>query len=424
MPPSDDLLLGDYLDEWLERRRSQLRPTTLRAYRQAIHAYLRPRLGEIPITELDRRTLERHYAWLLASGGLNGKPLSPRTVRHAHAVLHRALKDAFLDGLVDANPAQLARTPKHDPGDVELDDDLQVWTADQAVGFLDLVDDHPLWALWHLAVGTGCRRGELLGLRWKDVDLAGRRIRVRRALSVVDGVTRLLGTKTSRSRTLSIGGSVVDALRRERTEQTARRRDAGDGWADRWGLVLTEPTSAPIDPMTVTREFRRLVRTLDVPVIRFHAPHPRLAAAGAGRAHQGGQRAARTRDDRDDHGHLRAPAAGHGRGRRGTAGGDPAGQPRMNRSSPEAAHCYHIACKQEGCMKTLQVRNLPDDAHRRLKARAALRGQSLSEFARTELMRSLERPTIEELAERVRQLGPTDVSESGADAVRAERDAR
>lgn len=73
-------------------------------------------------------------------------------------------------------------------------------------------------------------------------------------------------------------------------------------------------------------------------------------------------------------------------------------------------------------MKTLQVRNLPDDAHRRLKARAALRGQSLSEFARTELMRSLQRPTIEELAERVRQLGRTEVEESGADAVRAERD--
>lgn len=75
-------------------------------------------------------------------------------------------------------------------------------------------------------------------------------------------------------------------------------------------------------------------------------------------------------------------------------------------------------------MKVLQVRNLPDDVHRRLKARAALRGQSLSEYARIELTRSLERPTIEELAERVRQLGASDVAESGADAVRAERDAR
>lgn len=270
MPSPDSLLLGDYLDEWLERRRSQLRPTTLHGYRQAIDAYLRPQLGDIRITELDRPTLERHYARLLSSGGMNGKSLSPSTVRHAHAILHRALKDAFLDGLLDRNPAQLARTPKRDPATVDLDDDLQVWTSQQAARFLELVDDHPLRALWHLAIGTGGRRGELLGLRWQDVDLVAHQIRIRRALTVVDGVTRLLGTKTSRTRSLSVGDSVVAALERERDEQAARRRSAGEDWADRWGLVFTDGTGAPIVPMTVTREFRRLVRVLDVPVIRFH----------------------------------------------------------------------------------------------------------------------------------------------------------
>lgn len=270
MGSPDDWLLGDYLDDWLERRRSQLRPTTLHGYRQAIDAYLRPQLGAVRLTELDRPTLERHYARLLASGGMNGKPLSPGTVKHAHAILHRALKDAFLDGLLDHNPAQLARTPRRDPGAVELDDDLQVWTSQQAAHFLDLVDDHPLRTLWHLAIGTGCRRGELLGLRWQDVDLGAHQVRVRRALTVVDGVTRLLGTKTSRTRTLSVGDSVVAALERERDEQAAHRRSAGEGWADRWGLVFTDATGAPTEPMTVTREFRRLVRTLDVPVIRFH----------------------------------------------------------------------------------------------------------------------------------------------------------
>lgn len=75
-------------------------------------------------------------------------------------------------------------------------------------------------------------------------------------------------------------------------------------------------------------------------------------------------------------------------------------------------------------MKSLQIRNVPDEAHRRLKARAALEGKSLSEFALGELLRSLQRPTVEELAARVRALGPSGVEESGAEAVRAERDAR
>ena len=88
-------------------------------------------------------------------------------------------------------------------------------------------------------------------------------------MSVVDGVPRLLGTKTSRSRRLSIGPSVVDALRRERAEQL-RRRDAATSWQDRWGLVFTDPDGAPVDPMAVTKEFRRLVREADVPVIRLH----------------------------------------------------------------------------------------------------------------------------------------------------------
>ena len=270
MAGCEDPRLGDHLDEWLARCRSRLRPSTLRCYRQTVDCYLRPHLGERRLSQLDRRALEQLYAHLLAAGGVNDKPLSPRTVQLAHAVLHRALKDAQLDGLLDRNPAELARTPRRDPHAVEAGGDLQVWTAAQATRFLQLVDGHPWRALWHLALGTGARRGELLGLRWQDVDLTSSQVTIRRALTVVDGVARLLGTKTSRTRTLSIGDTVVDALERIRAEQAAARRRLGDEWRDQWGLVLTEDDGEPLDPMGVTREFRQLVRRLDVPVIRLH----------------------------------------------------------------------------------------------------------------------------------------------------------
>ena len=270
MSPSEDPPLGDYLDEWLERRVTDLRPTTWRGYRNAVTAYLEPTLGAARLSSLDRRTIERLYAQLLRSGGRRGRSLSPRTVSYIHAILHAALQDAVLDGLLEANPASRARRPQHDPRATEIDDGPQIWTVEQVAHFLDEVEEHPHRALWHLAVGTGARRGELLGLRWCDVDLDAGVLRIARSLSRVGGVWRLLGTKTSRNRTLSIGASVVAALRREREAQYERRDAAGDAWRDEWGLVFTDGDGSPLDPMRVTREFRRLVRVLDVPVIRLH----------------------------------------------------------------------------------------------------------------------------------------------------------
>jgi integrase len=261
--------LATYLERWLERRRAHLRPSTHSGYGQIARRYLAPTLGDQMLAELDRRAIEEAYAYLLREGGAGGRPLAPRTVRYAHAVLHRALKDAVIDELIDDNPASHAQPPKLDPFGVTLDEEFQVWNAEQAARFLDFVDGHEWRALWHLAVGTGARRGELLGLRWKDVDLDASQVRVRRALSVVDGVVRLLGTKTSQARTLSIGASVVCALQRRRCEQADHRATAGE-WHDRWGLVFTDADGRHLHPMDVTMEFRRVVRSAPVPVIRMH----------------------------------------------------------------------------------------------------------------------------------------------------------
>lgn len=266
----EEPLLGEYLDEWLARRATQLRPTSLRGYRNAIRRYLAPTIGALPMSALDRRTIERLYVQLLTSGGRKGRPLSPNTVSFIHAILHGALEDAVLDDLLEVNPASHARRPTRDPRETEVDEDLHIWTIEQAAHFLDAVDDHPWRAVWHLAVGTGARRGEVLGLRWLDADLEEAAVRIRRSLSVMGGVPRLLGTKTSRNRTVAIGESVVEALVQERDEQAARRRAVGDAWRDEWGLVFTDDRGAPINPMDVTLEFRRLVREIDVPVIRLH----------------------------------------------------------------------------------------------------------------------------------------------------------
>lgn len=264
-----EVSVADYLAEWLERRRSRLSPTTHQSYRQTIACYLTPHLGHLAPGQIDRRLLEGLYAHLLTGGGTDGRPLSPSTVKYVHAVISRALEDARIDGLIATNPARLARPPRHDPRQVTLAEELKVWTPEEAARFLAFVDDHRWRALFHLALGTGARRGELLGLRWQDVDLDAAQVRIRRALSVVDGVTRLLATKTARVRCLSVGGSVVEALRRHREEQE-RLRAAADRWDNEWGLVFTDASGRPIDPKRVTDEFRTLVRRAPVPVVRFH----------------------------------------------------------------------------------------------------------------------------------------------------------
>jgi integrase len=266
---ADDLRLDEYLDEWLDRHRAHVRPATHKSYRQVVRAYLRPHLGDRSLVDLDTTMIEAFYTDLLAGGGVRGKPLSVRSVRYTHAVLRRALEDALLDGLVAHNAAANARPPRPQAVLDDLDDDLHVWTAEQARRFLAEVDDDPHRAVWHLALGTGARRAELLGLRWSDVDLDVGQVLIRRALTVVDGVARLLGVKTSRPRTVAIAPSVVDALARERDRQEQARRAAA-GWEDRWGLVFTTDTGAPVDPYRLTVAFRERVREASVPVVRLH----------------------------------------------------------------------------------------------------------------------------------------------------------
>lgn len=266
---SGDVLVGEYLEDWLGRRTSVLRPTTQRSYRGMIRCYLVPRIGQLTIRELDRIRIEDLYAELLRSGGHNGRPLAPTTVQHCHAILSRALEDAVLNGLIARNHARSVRPPQRRHDQREVEEQLRVWTAEEARRFLVAIDDHPWRAIWHLGLGTGLRRGEILGLRWCDVDLEARVIRVSRALTYVEGDFRLLSPKTCRQRAISLGSSVVRTLGHWRDEQEAWRT-SGPRWLNEWDLVFTQPDGSPIDPMLVTREFRKVVRGAGVPVIRLH----------------------------------------------------------------------------------------------------------------------------------------------------------
>src|SRR5690606_29229481 len=173
----NDLTLGEYLNQWIDEwvEVSGKSPKTVASYKEML-GYIIPSIGHIPLQKLTPRHIQSHYAKQLKSGRKRGGGLSPTSVHGQHRVLHAALEVAVRWGYIARNPADAVEPPpkrKRGGG---------VWTDEEAARFLAHVRGHRLYALFALAMSTGLRRGELGGLRWKDVDFERRRIHVHQVL--------------------------------------------------------------------------------------------------------------------------------------------------------------------------------------------------------------------------------------------------
>jgi integrase len=259
------LTLGAYLTRmWLPSMVSQVRATTLGGYRHNVRAYIVPRLGHVPLQRLTTARVGALYGELVDSGGHDGRPLSPKTVRYVHTTLRRALRDAVADGLVARNVAAQARAPR--ARRVEL----HTWTAVQVGTFLASVREDRLYPAWLLLATLGIRRGELLGLRWMDVDLTTGRIAIRHTLVMVDGKPAMAEPKTAKGRrSLTLEPVVLDALRAHRTRQAAERLAWGADYTDS-GLVITTEDGRPMHPETLSGLFVRQAKQAGLPQIRLH----------------------------------------------------------------------------------------------------------------------------------------------------------
>jgi integrase len=259
------LTVGAYLGEmWLPSMASQVRATTLGGYRHNVRAYIVPRLGDIPLQRLTTARVGAFYGELVASGGKGGRPLSPKTVRYVHTTLRRALRDAVADGLVIRNAAAQARPPR--ARRVEM----HTWTAEQVGTFLASVHGDRLYAAWLLLAVLGLRRGELLGLRWVDVDLATGRIAVRHTRVMVDGKPAMAEPKTAKGRrSLALAPEVLQALRVHRAHQAAERLSWGAYYTES-GLVITTEDGRPLHPETLSGLFVRQANRAGLPPIRLH----------------------------------------------------------------------------------------------------------------------------------------------------------
>ncbi len=264
--------VGDYLTSWIERRKGRVRPSTYALQEAHVRTYLIPSLGKIKLTRLSRIDVEAAMAeWQRAGRPIQGgdrrkrRPVSPVTVLHVRAVLRAALGEAVEDGLILRNAAREAHPPRVPHREVTY------LTAAQLGQLLTAAVDDPFEPLWRLAVATGMRRGELLALRWADVDLAAGTLRVARSMARDgDGGWAPAETKSARSRrTLPLAAMARQALERQRRRQAEWRLAAGTGWGG-GETVFTDESGRPLLPERVSHAWEGARRRAGLPDARLH----------------------------------------------------------------------------------------------------------------------------------------------------------
>lgn len=284
--PSAQGSLAAHLTYWLDAVAvHQLRENTHTRYTAVTRLYLIPGLGRKKLAKLTAKDVR---TWLnqlrttcqcctrrldagrdeprcCAAGNCCSKRLSALTLAYVHSVLKSALEHAVREEEIPRNVARNVRTGTPRPCRFEP------LTADEARTFLTATNGHRLQTLFELALRTGLRKGEPLGLRWEDLNLAGATASIRRTLQRTNsGGLTALPTKTQHSeRRIALPTECLHSLRDHRDRQAQEREAAGANWQDS-GYVFTRPNGAPIEGATLTRHFNTLLHQAGLRRIRFH----------------------------------------------------------------------------------------------------------------------------------------------------------
>ena len=246
------IALRAYLDEWLDRSAKRIRPSSLAGYRALLARYVFPHIGGLLLRDANPATMQR----------VIDKLPTAYTAGQSRRILHIAFEEAARLGLLAHNPIDRVTAPAHQPRQG------QAWTAAEARSFLTIAAADMYQPYWVLALGTGMRPSEVLGLQWGDLDLERGTLAVCRARATVSS-TAYDGAPKSRAgtRALDLPPALVALLRAHRIAQLERRLALGELWADH-DLVCASEVGTPIDLHNVANRFRRLCAQAGVPKIR------------------------------------------------------------------------------------------------------------------------------------------------------------
>jgi Site-specific recombinase XerD len=265
--PTGRQTVMQYLERWLDDYVAvSVAPSTASHYRDIVRRRIIPALGSVELTALRPQQIQAFYSRLLREGRADGTGgLSPKSVLRFHQVLHAALHHAVRWQLVARNPADAVEPPR------AARRELSMISAADVSRLLAAADETPIGTLARLAVMTGMRRGELLGLRWRDVDLDAGEAHVQQTAQRIDGqgwVFRQPKTRLSR-RSIALSPATVQLLRRHRRRQAAERLLAGSAYQDR-DLVFASAIGTPLEPGTIRRTWLRALGVAGVGHVRWH----------------------------------------------------------------------------------------------------------------------------------------------------------
>ncbi|MGT8956992.1 tyrosine-type recombinase/integrase [Bacillus cereus] len=251
------LSYGEYLQDWFNTKKHSVGSQTAKVLKGYLNSRIIPSLGNIKLAKLTSLHMQNYV------NSLRDEVLKQGTIEKIIKIIRNALEHAIDLELISKNVAVKTKLPK---GDKE---ELTVWNEHEVRSFLKATKDSRYSMVFHMALVTGMRQGELLGLRWKDVDLENGHLTISQTLSH-DGKTFLLGGKTKSSlRKILLPASTIAKLKKHRAVVLKEKLSQGEEYQDN-DLVMCTPFGTPINPANVRRSLNALIQKAAVPKIRFH----------------------------------------------------------------------------------------------------------------------------------------------------------
>lgn len=250
------MTLGQWLDEWLLIHTPTVRPTTEYQYRNVISNHIKPYVGHVALKDVDGRLVLGLYGKLRADGRTDC------ILTRVHERLEQCLEQARKLRIIPYNPMRDVAKPQYHP------DKRDVWARDELERFLSVAGDSAYGPIWRFVLQTGMRNGELRGLRWQDVDIAGRMIHVRQAVSNV-GKVRFGLPKDGEERTISVSQGCINMLLAHKVQQNTLRLKNGLRWCD-YDLVFPTKYGTPIQPSSLRADFLRMCERANVRPLHIH----------------------------------------------------------------------------------------------------------------------------------------------------------
>jgi integrase len=260
-----EMTFSEYLDYWLKTyAKPNTSQRTFENYYYMINQHIKSSLGNIQISKLQPAHIQEYYAQKLENGKKYGGGLSAQSVKHHHRLIFKTLKDAVKWQLLIRNIAEAVTPPK------TTKVEMKTWDNEQVKSFLMESRASPYYPIYLTAIYTGMRRGEVLGLRWQDLDFENNIIYVRQTLQEVKkiGLT-FKEPKSGKSRSITITSNISNKLKKVYKQQLENKLFFGSHYND-YDLVFAQKNGKPIQPTEMARNYRNVVDKSGLPYIRFH----------------------------------------------------------------------------------------------------------------------------------------------------------